>query len=103
MIWALVKEVVFHRLQRKDFIALLRRLVDQTQNYNFTADDLVDWKGKMLIIFGSKDPATPPEKREAMRALYPQAKVVVVEGGEHGISMTEKDQYYGAIDSFLDN
>jgi pimeloyl-ACP methyl ester carboxylesterase len=103
MIWALVKEVVFHRLRRKDFIALMRRLVDQTENYTFTADDLVDWKGKMLIIFGSKDPATPLEKREAMRALYPQAKVVVIEGGEHGISMTEKDQYYGAIDSFLEN
>jgi pimeloyl-ACP methyl ester carboxylesterase len=101
MIWALVKEAVYHRVHRKGFIALMKRLVDQTRNYTFTPDDLDDWDGNLLLLFGSDDPATPPEKREAMIQLYPRAEVVVIEGGEHGISMTHEAEYYGAIDSFL--
>jgi pimeloyl-ACP methyl ester carboxylesterase len=101
MIWALVKEVVFHRVQREDFIALMKRLVDQTENYSFTPQDLQNWHGKLLLLFGSKDPATPSEKREAMKNLYPQAEMVVFEGGEHGISFTHREQYYAAIEAFL--
>ena len=53
------------------------------------------------MLFGSEDPTTPEDKREAMRALYPQAEMVVFEGGEHGIGLTHKQEYYAAIDSFL--
>lgn len=103
MIWALVKEAVYHRVQRKGFVALMKRLIDQTRNYAFTANDLADWEGKLLMLFGSDDPATPPERREAMRQLYPDADLEVIEGGQHGISMTHEAEYYGTIEKFLGN
>ncbi|HEY69781.1 MAG TPA: alpha/beta hydrolase [Anaerolineae bacterium] len=101
LLWALVKEAMYFRVKRGDLIAAMKRLVDQTENYSFASDDLKDWPGSMLMLFGSEDPSTPAEVRQAMRMLYPQAEMVVFEGGEHGIGLTHKQAYYAAIDAFL--
>jgi esterase len=101
LLWALVREAMFYRLNRADILASLQRLVDQTQNYTFSSDDLRDWPGRILVMFGSEDPTTPPEKREAMRKLYPQAEVKVFEGGEHGIALSHQQEYLATIDEFL--
>jgi pimeloyl-ACP methyl ester carboxylesterase len=101
MLRALVKEIVFHRVKREDLLAALLRLVDQTENYTFSPDDLKDWPGSILVVFGSEDPSTPPEKRQAMRVLYPQAEVKVFEGGEHGIAISHQREYFATIDEFL--
>jgi pimeloyl-ACP methyl ester carboxylesterase len=101
LLWALVNETLNYRLGRADILALLQRLVDQAENYTFSADDLADWPGRILLVFGSDDPATPLEKREAMQQLYPQAGVKVFQGGEHGIAITHQDDYFSVIDEFL--
>jgi pimeloyl-ACP methyl ester carboxylesterase len=101
LIWALVNEAINFRLGRADMLALLQRLINQTENYTFSTEDLEDWAGRMLLVFGSEDPATPLEKREAMQQLYPQAEVKVFEGGEHGIAVTHQQEYLAAIDAFL--
>jgi len=101
LLWALVKEVLNFRLGRADILAMLQRLVDQTENFEFTPSDLEDWQGKILIVFGSADPATPPEKRSAMQELYPQAEIIVFDGGEHGIAITHQEAYFSVIDGFL--
>jgi pimeloyl-ACP methyl ester carboxylesterase len=101
LLWALVSEVVNYRLSRADMLAMMQRLIDQTDNYTFSPDDLDDWPGEMLLVFGSEDPATPLEKREAMQELYPKAEVKVFEGGEHGIAITHQEQYFSVIDDFL--
>ncbi len=101
LIWALVNEAINFRLGRADMLAMLQRLINQTEDYTFSAEDLEDWAGRMLLVFGSEDPATPLEKREAMQQLYPQAEVKVFEGGEHGIAITHQQEYFAAIDAFL--
>jgi pimeloyl-ACP methyl ester carboxylesterase len=101
LLWALVREAVYFHLGRADILALMQRLIDQTENYSFSADDLKDWSGRILLVFGSEDPATPLEKREAMVELYPQAEVNVFEGGEHGIAITHQQEYFAVIDEFL--
>jgi pimeloyl-ACP methyl ester carboxylesterase len=101
LLWAQVREAVFFHLGRVDILAMLQRLIDQTENYAFSADDLKDWSGRILLVFGSDDPATPREKREAMVKLYPQAEVKVFEGGEHGIAITHQQEYFAVIDEFL--
>ena len=73
LLWAMVKEVVNERLTRRDIFALFERLIDQTEHYAFAPADLQDWPGEILLVFGSDDPASPADKREAMRVLYPQA------------------------------
>ena len=47
------------------------------------------------------DPSTPPERRESMARLYPQAEMVVFEGADHTVSLTHREEYYRAIDAFL--
>ena len=101
LLWALVREAVNFRIGRADILALIQRLINQTENYTFSADDLKDWPGKILLVFGSEDPATPAEKRQAMRDLYPQAEVMVFEGGEHGIAITHQQECFQTIDEFL--
>lgn len=101
LLWALVKEAVYFRLGRADILAMIQRLINQTENYTFSADDLKDWPGKILLVFGSEDPATPAERRQAMRDLYPQAELKVFEGGEHGIAITHQQEYFHVIDEFL--
>ena len=80
---------------------MIQRLIDQTDNYTYSADDLEDWPGEILLVFGSEDPATPLTRREAMRELYPQAEMNVFEGGEHGIAITHQQEYFAVIDEFL--
>jgi pimeloyl-ACP methyl ester carboxylesterase len=101
VIRALIKEVVYYRLEREDILTALDRLIDQTRNYTFSAHDLKDWPGNILLVFGSQDPVSPPEIRKAMRVLYPQAEIKIIEGGEHGLAISHQDEFYGAIDEFL--
>jgi len=101
LLWALVKEAIYFRLGRADILAMLQRLINQTDNYTFSADDLKDWPGNILLVFGSQDPATPLDKREAMKELYPQAEVKVFEGGKHGIAISHQQEYFATIDEFL--
>jgi pimeloyl-ACP methyl ester carboxylesterase len=101
LLWALVNEVVTYRIGRADFVAAMRRLIDQTDNYAFSPHDFDDWPGSILILFGDGDPATPPEKRQAMRALYPQAESMTFKGGEHAIALSHQEAYFQAIDEFL--
>jgi pimeloyl-ACP methyl ester carboxylesterase len=101
LMWALVNEVLTYRIGRADFVAAMRRLVDQTENYTFSPDDLQDWPGSILMLFGADDPATSLERRQAMEALYPQAESVVFEGGQHAIALSHQEAYFAAIDDFL--
>jgi pimeloyl-ACP methyl ester carboxylesterase len=101
LLWVLVKEVMYSRVGREDILAALLRLTDQTENYTFSPGDLSEWPGQILMLFGAEDPATPPDRRAAMRELYPQAEMKVFEGGKHGIALSHQEQYFAAIDEFL--
>lgn len=100
LLWALAKEALYFHIGRADILALMRRLIDQTEHFTFTPSDLQDWPGKVLLVFGADDPASPPEKREAMQALYPQAEMHVLQG-QHAIALTHQQEYFAAIDGFL--
>jgi pimeloyl-ACP methyl ester carboxylesterase len=103
LLWALAKEVIDTRVERRDLFALMERLIDQTAHYTFEPEDLADWPGSILLVFGSEDPASPVEKREAMQKLYPKAERIVFEGGQHGIALTRQGEYFAAIDRFRGN
>jgi pimeloyl-ACP methyl ester carboxylesterase len=100
-LWAHLQEVMAEQVQRADILAGLQRLIDQTSNYTFAPGDLESWSGRILMLFGADDPATPPEKREAMQKLYPQAEVKVFEGADHSMAVSHREAYYGMIDAFL--
>jgi pimeloyl-ACP methyl ester carboxylesterase len=101
LMMAQLKEIMHTRVGRKDILAALLRLIDQTDHYSFEPEDLADWQGQMLILMGSEDPSTTPDKREALAKLYPRAEHVVFDGADHSVSVTHREQYYQALDEFL--
>jgi pimeloyl-ACP methyl ester carboxylesterase len=101
LLGALVREAIYFRLGREDILAMIQRLIDQTENYTYSAQDLEEWPGEILLVFGSEDPATPLARREAMTELYPIAESKIFEGGEHGIAITHQQEYFAVIDEFL--
>jgi pimeloyl-ACP methyl ester carboxylesterase len=101
LLMAQLQEIMSTRVRKVDILAALRRLIDQTDHYTFHAEDLSEWHGQMLILMASEDPATTPEKREAMQVLYPEAEHVLFEGADHSMAVTHREEYYAAIDRFL--
>jgi pimeloyl-ACP methyl ester carboxylesterase len=101
LLLAHTEEIVRTRLQRADVVALMARLIDQTENDPYTASGSLAWSGPTLLLFGSDDPVAPPDKREALRRRYPQAEVCVIDGADHTMALSHRQAYYGAIDAFL--
>lgn len=101
LVMAQAREIVQYRLQRENFIALFSLIADMGTRCHYDPNSVRRWTGKMLLIFGTQDPSTPPEVRAKMSSLYPQAKVVVFEGGSHTIAVTHQKEYFRAIDDFL--
>lgn len=101
LVMAQAKEIVMHRMQRDNFLALFSLIADMGTRCRYDPESVQRWAGKMLMMFGSEDPSTPAEVRAKMSALYPQAQVVVFEGGSHTIAVTHQKEYFAAIDNFL--
>ena len=87
-------------MDKKDAIGILERMVDFSLR-SFTPQDLAGWAGKVLLVFGEDDPATPPDVRRRLESLYPGCQVRLFEGSGHTTSVTRQDEYLEAIDSFL--
>jgi pimeloyl-ACP methyl ester carboxylesterase len=101
LVMAQAAEIVMRRMQREDFLAMFALVVDMGTRCRYDPAFLDRWTGKMLMLFGSEDPSTPPPVRGKMSLLYPQAEVVVFEGGTHTIAVTHQKEYFAAIDKFL--
>lgn len=101
LVIAQAREIVMYRLERENFLALFSLIADMGTRCPYDPEALRRWTGKMLLLFGTEDPSTPPEVRAKMSSLYPQAKVIVFEGGSHTIAITHQKEYFSAIDDFL--
>jgi pimeloyl-ACP methyl ester carboxylesterase len=101
LVMAQAREIVQYRLQRENFLALFSLIADMGTRCPYNPDSVRRWTGKMLLIFGTEDPSTPADVRAKMSSLYPQAKVILFEGGSHTIAVTHQKEYFEAIDNFL--
>ena len=97
---AIFDELVGFALTKKDVIGILERTVDYSVR-SFTPEDLAEWPGKVLLVFGEEDPATPPEVRQRLASLYPGCHVHRFEGAGHTTSGTHQDEYAAVIEDFL--
>jgi pimeloyl-ACP methyl ester carboxylesterase len=98
---ALFTEVVNYRLTKAEILSLMRRVVDLGTNYRFTPGDLEAWPGRILLLMGSDDPATPEPARQALIALYPRAATCVFSGAGHLTAILKQEEYFSAMDQFL--
>lgn len=76
---AIFDELIGSALDKKDAIGILERMADFSVRA-FTPQDLSAWPGKVLLVFGEDDPATPPDVRQRLASLYPGCKVHLFEG-----------------------
>ena len=97
---AIFDELIGHTLEKKDVIGILERMADYSVR-SFTPEDLSAWPGKVLLVFGEDDPATPPDVRQRLEALYPGCHVHLFAGSGHTTSLTHKDEYLSVIDGFM--
>ena len=97
---ALLRELVA-QLTRADLVSSFDDSIDYRLNYHFSPADLAIWPGKMLILQSDDDPATKPAMRQALRDLYPQAQVHTFHQAGHTPFLSQPDEFYLLVRTFL--
>ena len=97
---AIFNEITKYTLSKKDAIAIFERMIDFS-GQPFTPQDLSGWPGKVLLVFGEADPATPIEVRQRMESLYPGCQVHVFQGNGHTTAVTQPEEYLAVIEGFF--
>ena len=98
---AQLEEVIALHLTKESMINGYRRVVDYDREHRFAPGDLDGWPGRVLLLMGDNDPATPEPVRERMKALYPGAEVRVFAGTGHATGILKRDEYLAAMEAFL--
>ncbi len=97
---ALMQELVAH-MTRADIVSTFDETIDYRLNYHFSPNDLETWPGKVLILQSDDDPATKPEMRMALRDLYPRAEVHTFHQAGHTPFLSQPDEFYPRVRTFL--
>lgn len=98
---ALFTEIVNERITKAQLLGLMRRVADLGTRYRFTPRDLEAWPGRILLLMGSDDPATPATARQALADLYPRAERHDFSGFGHLTALLDQENYFAVIDRFL--
>ena len=75
--------------------------IDYMLNYTFSAGDLKDWQGQMLIIDSDDDTVIGLQQLERVRALYPQAQRYTFHQAGHVPAITHEAEYIDLLRCFL--
>lgn len=76
-------------------------LIDFEEHYLFSADDLVDWPGAVLILESDDDPLISAAERENLKMVYPEAQVHTFHGAGHLTPVSRKREYVSLVRRFL--
>lgn len=76
-------------------------LLELAREPQFTADDLKNWSGKILIIDSDDDPAIPARERANLRKTYPRAQVHTFRDAGHASSILKREEVFSVIRNFL--
>ena len=85
------------------FINPLRAYIQYGEDSTFHPDDLAGWPGDILILESDNDPAFKPPAREAMKAMYPQARVHTFIGAGHTPGYSQPTEYIQVLTGFLED
>jgi maspardin len=99
---AFFDELYSSRITKDDFMGFLKSAYDFHQNYSFSAGDLKDWPGSLLLLESENDQYFPESQREALKALYPQAHVHTFHNGGHTPSIARRDEFNAVVTTFLE-
>ncbi len=79
----------------------ITRAVNGVINRRSVETDLPDIKCATLIMVGTQDKATTPEKAEFIHMSIPQSKLVYIKNAGHTASIEEPEQVNAALEDFL--
>jgi pimeloyl-ACP methyl ester carboxylesterase len=99
--WQAYSNEVIDWITKADLLSRYRVAVDFDAFCAFAPEDLEGWPGRILILEGDNDPVAESWAREALRVLYPQARVHTFRGSGHVASIAKGGEYIGVIRSFL--
>lgn len=97
---AYLKELYEHRLDKADIVSIYSALIDYMRQ-NFTAQDLGNWSGNLLIINSDNDATFGESAQNDLVTLYPSAQVYTFEGAGHSPSSTNRSEFFNLIRQFF--
>ena len=98
---AYVREVFQYHQTKAELMALDKVMLDMAENYVLRKSDLEGWEGHILLIGSENDPAFHPAEWDAMKRLYPQARVYTFPGKDHGPILTRRKEYLEVVRNFV--
>ena len=101
LFWQAMMHELVARLTRADMVSSFDETIDYRLNYHFSPDDLSTWTGNVLMLQSDDDPATTEARRMALRALYRQAQVHTFHRAGHTPFLSQPDEFYPLIRTFL--
>jgi pimeloyl-ACP methyl ester carboxylesterase len=101
LIAAQIRETLDSGLTRQAAMNTYLRMVD-FDNQNFTFTDLEGWQGKTLLILAEDDPTTTEDLRNEMMALYPGAKLHLLDGSIQTAGLLETSEYIRVMEEFFE-
>jgi maspardin len=99
--WQAYSNEMLDQITKADLISRYQVAVGFDVSCSFAPDDLKGWPGRILILEGDNDPVAESWARDALRALYPQARVHTFHGSGHVASIAKLDEYVAMIRGFL--
>jgi pimeloyl-ACP methyl ester carboxylesterase len=99
--WTRYTDEITARLSRRALISRYQVAVDFDTTSSFSPEDLKDWTGRILILEGDNDPVAEVAAQEALKALYPNAKVHTFHGSGHVASIAKLPEYTAVVRAFL--
>ncbi len=88
-------------LTRERFETLYRVSIDFDRGYSDRFAALESWPGEMLLIEGSEDRVASKKSRDALKAVYPRARLETLEGAGHGMALERPEEWQAAVTRFL--
>jgi pimeloyl-ACP methyl ester carboxylesterase len=98
---AFFDELFALRITKDEFLGFLRCAYDYHKNYSFAPHDLRAWPGKILLLESTNDQYFPESQREALRAVYPQARIHTFQNGGHTPSISRRAEFNSLVGDFL--
>jgi len=100
-LWLRFYSEAIDRLTRKRVQTLYRASIDFDRGYSDRSAALESWPGKMLLVEGSEDRVASKKSRDALKAAYPRAETVTLQGAGHGMSLERPEEWRDAVTRFM--
>lgn len=97
---AYLKELYEQRLTKADIITIYEAIIDY-MGRTFSADDLTEWDGEMLIFNSDNDATFGEDNQQALYTLYPDAQVYTFEGAGHSPGSTQREVFFRRTRDFF--